>query len=818
MKVSYQWLKALLPKLRRNPSQLAELLTDLGLEVEKVETFTSIPGRLEGVVVGKVLECKPHPNADKLRLTRVDIGTESPVQIVCGAPNVDAGQTVLVATTGTTLYDEEGQPRKIKRVKIRGEVSEGMICSEKELHLGDDEEGIMVLDRHLPPGTPAAQLYDIEEDHIYDIALTPNRSDATGHLGIARDVHARLCIDYPEEAILQPPDVDDTLTVDNNRAPIQVEIRDTHRCKRYSGLYIRGIRVGPSPRWLQNRLRALGMRPINNVVDLTNFILAEYGQPLHAFDADKIRCNTIVVTTLPKGTTFTTLDGIERTLSDEDLMICDAELRPLCIAGVFGGQDSGVTESTTNVFLESAYFDPISVRKTAQRHQLRTEAAQRFEKGADPNCTVDSLRRAAYLLQRIATFEKILPIVDNYPSPIPPARITLTLDYLQRLSGIQWDSTRVREILQALQTTIVAEDDNQFVVEVPTNKADVRRPADLVEEILRIYSYNRIPVPSTIAFSLPKAPADPTKLKSQIASYLIGLGFHEIMGLSLMPEKIIHQAIPAQTRPSLVKIHNTSNVGLNVMRPDLILSGLETVAFNIRHQQRDLKLFEFGKVYTLNASDELPREEEQLSILISGAFRHEHWKERNPLEADFYDIKAVVQSLLQHLQLTEVEAKPLDGATRWSFAIQYTNSQGPVAELGQVHPRYTDAWDIAQPVYGAILYWERIRQHVETHHTLFQSLPKAPYTRRDLAIVVDEQVLYRDIERIIRQTAGKLLRQLQVFDVFRSEKHLGPNKKSYAVKMIFQHQTKTLADAQVDAIIQQIIDRLQRELHAFIRK
>jgi len=778
MKVSYQWLKALLPKLRRSPHQLAEILTDLGLEVEKLEPFHIIPGRLKGVVVGKVLECKPHPNADKLRLTQVDIGAENPVQIVCGAPNVDAGQTVLVATVGTTLYDEEGRPRKIKRVKIRGQVSEGMICSEKELHLGDDEEGIMVLDRELPPGTPAAQLYDIEEDHIFDIALTPNRSDATGHLGIARDVYARLCIDYPEEASLRPPTVDEGLTVDASRSPIQVKIRDTHRCKRYSGLYIRGVRVGPSPKWLQNRLRALGLRPINNIVDLTNFILAEYGQPLHAFDADKIRGNTIVVTTLPKGTSFTTLDGIERTLSEEDLMICDAELRPLCIAGVFGGQDSGVTESTTNVFLESAYFDPISVRKTAQRHQLRTEAAQRFEKGADPNCTVNSLRRAAYLLQQIATFEEIYPIVDNYPSPIAPAHINLPLDYLQRLTGIQWDSNRVRQILQALQMTIVYEDTERFEVAVPTNKADVTRPADLVEEITRIYSYNRIPAPPTIAYALPKATADPTKLKYQIAAYLTGLGFHEIMGLSLMPEKIITQAIPKHIHPQLVKIHNTSNAGLNVMRPDIVLSGLETVAFNIRHQQRDLKLFEFGKVYTLTAPEELPLEEELLSLLIAGDFRAEHWKERNPREADFYDIKAVVEALLRYLQFSEVEAQPLDKSHRWAFAIQYTGPHGTIAELGQVHPQYTKAWDIAQPVYGAILYWDRIRQHTASHHTLFQSLPKAPYTRRDLAIVVDEQVLYRDIERIIRQTAGKLLQQLQLFDVFRSEKHLGPNKKS----------------------------------------
>ncbi len=815
MKVSKNWLEDYLMGVSIEDSKLGEILTDIGLEVEGMECVEKIRGSLEGVKVGKVLTCEQHPNADRLSLTTVDVGGESPLQIVCGAPNVAAGQSVLVATIGTTLYDASGTPWKIKKGKIRGETSEGMICAEDELGLGTSHEGILVLDGTATPGTPASELYSLDRDTVYDVGLTPNRSDATGHIGVAKDVWAFLKVNTPSvEALSLPETIGDLPPADN--IEFQIEIRDLQRCPRYSGLLLKNVKVAPSPDWMQFRLKAIGVRPINNIVDITNYILHEYGQPLHAFDADKIKGRKIIVETKPDNTPFVTLDEVERKLSDEDLMICDGEGTPMCIAGVFGGLDTGVTEATTHIFLESAHFNAKSIRKTSFKHQLRTDAAMRFEKGSDPNITVDALRRAAYLMEMYADAEVVDGFLDNYPKPVAPARILLRYEMVNRLIGAQLKSSEIEDILRAMDMNILPNDDQSVIVEVPTNKSDVLREVDLIEEILRIYGYNKVPIPDTLSYVLSFKDSDKAlSAKRKMGDILTGQGYLEMMGLSLMSSQTAMDTLNVKAE-NLVLIHNTSNTNLDTMRPDLILSGLESVAHNLKRQQRDLKLFEWGRVYRrLDAST--VEEEDLLCILVTGEYRPEHWKTKGDRRSDYYDVQSITRALLKRLGIDSFQEEEMEHL-RWDYGMKYFRGKQLLAEVGCVSKKFISAHHIKQPVFGALLHWENILKASEKVKVIFEEIPKTPTVRRDLAVVMDKGTRYAELQKTIKKAAGKLLTSMTVFDIYESKEHLGEGKISYAIKMIFQDTQRTLRDKDIEKIMNKVIQSLEEKLSVSIRK
>ena len=816
MKVSKNWINEYLNAETISDEHLGEILTDIGLEVEGVEQVEKVKGSLKGVKVGKVLTCQRHPNADRLSLTTVDVGGEAPLQVVCGAPNVDAGQTVLVATPGTVLYSDEGEPFTIKKGKIRGEVSEGMICAEDELGLGSSHDGIMVLEQDYAPGTHAADVFEMEQDTVYEIGLTPNRSDATGHIGVARDVNAYLRTNEGWTDALSMPQKMDTLKT-APKGSFEIEIRDTARCPRYSGLLLRNVKIAPSPDWMQFKLKAIGVRPINNVVDITNYILHEYGQPLHAFDADKVKGNKIIVETKPEGTPFTTLDEVERKLGTEDLMICDGQGTPMCIAGVFGGLDTGVTDQTVHIFLESAQFDAKAIRRTSYKHQLRTDAAMRFEKGSDPNITVEALQRAAFLMRELAGAEVDEVIIDQYPTPVPEKEVVLRYEMANRLIGTVLSADKIQEILLAMDMKIVSSDEVSVTVQVPTNKTDVLREVDLIEEILRIYGYNKVPLPDKLSYVLSFKDADKNLInRRKVGSILTSLGFSEMMGLSLMSSNKVKETLGLDDK-DLILINNTSNTNLDAMRPNLIFSGLESVAHNLNHQQRDLKLYEWGRVYYRNEGGEVV-EKMQLSILMTGDFRPEHWKVQGERKSDFYDTQSVVRALLRRLGIKTFQEEVIDGDEAWEYGMKFFRGPKALAEFGAVSQKLLGGHNIKQPVFGGLLHWENIAPAAAKAKILFERIPKTPAVRRDLAIVIDSHASYAGIERIIRKAAGKLLREVTVFDIYKSEKHLGKGKVSYAIKMVFQDPNKTLRDKDVDKVMGKIIREVEQQLGGHIRK
>ncbi len=814
MKLSFQWLKRYLD-LSYTHEEIAEMLTLIGLEVEGFEVVESIRGGLKGIVVGHVTECDKHPDADRLSLTKVDTGGPQLLQIVCGAANVRKGQKVLVATEGTQLFDKEGKPWVIKRGKIRGQESQGMICAEDELGLGEDHSGIMVLPEDTKIGLEAAEYFQVEDDIVFEVGLTPNRSDATSQLGIARDLLAYLRVHENYQGQLHQPAITGFVTQATD-AHVDVELLDTESCIRYTGITITDVQVGESPDWLKKLLRSLGVKPINNIVDITNFILHELGQPLHAFDADRIAGHKVVVRTLPQGTTFTTLDGVERKLEERDLMICNADSQPLCMAGVYGGLGSGVTTETTQIFIESACFHPKVIRRTSTHHNLRTDAAKVFEKGSDPEVTIFAVQRAAALIAELAGGKISHRMVDAYPSPVQRAEILLRYDKVNSLIGMTIPIETVHAILQAMDMELTPAGEHAVMVKVPTNKSDVLREVDLIEEIIRIYGLNKVPVPanvkSTISYS--NFP-DRHQLKEHIATFLSSIGFHEMMGLSLVESRYFKeiQGIKAE---DFVYINNTSNVHLDIMRPDMLMSGLLSVAHNLNRQQNNLSLFEFGKSYK-RKSDGF-EEESLFTLFLTGKKNDESWLADNKAETSFYDIKFAVMAVLQKIGIPSWQMTELEDDGRFLYGIRIHSGEKTFAVIGETHPDYTQRCGIKTPVYFGQLHFDNLIKLVGKQKKVVTEISRFPSVRRDLALVIDTSVRFQDIEAIARKVEKKWLKHIGLFDVYTKEEHLGKGKKSYAVSFTFENTEKTMQDQEIDQIMQKLMKELEEKIGAVVRK
>jgi len=806
MRISYNWLKQFI-KIDLKSEETSAILTDLGLEVEVVEKYQSIRGGLEGVVVGHVLSCEKHPDADRLKVTKVDLGDGTPVQIVCGAANVAAGQKVPVATIGTKLFDKDGVEFEIKKGKIRGQESHGMICAEDELGLGTSHEGIMILDDKLKPGTPCAKVFNIENDEIFEIGLTPNRADAMSHYGVARDLRASL-LQTNSNIELITPSVS-TFRIDKRTLKIDVDVKDNKLAPRYCGVTISGITVKPSPDWLQNRLKAIGLTPKNNIVDVTNYILHDLGQPLHAFDASKIN-GKIIVKTLATGTKFITLDDVERTLHEEDLMICDQK-GPLCMAGVFGGKNSGVTETTNTIFLESAYFNPVSVRKTAKRHALNTDASFRFERGIDPSITEFALKRAALLIKEITGGEITSDIIDIYPKAIEDFRVFLNFDKTTKLIGQELSKETIKKILASLDIKVTTVSDAGLGLIIPSYRVDVQREIDVIEEILRVYGYNNInftkKLNATVANS---ARTEDYKIQNIIAAQLNGIGFHEMMANSLTTPDYLKLTDMLKEEYNVMMLNPLSN-DLSAMRQSLLFSGLEAVSYNINRRNGDLKLFEFGKTY-----HKLPSgydEPKHLTLFISGDRSEESWTlSRKP--TDFFLFKGYVNSILERLGIYKVQNKPL-ASDVFSEGMAIACGQDTLVEFGTVKKSILKHFDIKQEVFYADFNWNLVLKLLSTK-IKFAELPKYPEVRRDLALLIDETVTFESIYAIARQTEKSLLKDVNLFDVYQG-KNLPEGKKSYAISFTLQDTTKTLTEEQIDKIMSKLQKNIENELGASLR-
>ncbi|MGI4749954.1 MAG: phenylalanine--tRNA ligase subunit beta [Janthinobacterium lividum] len=798
MKISYNWLKQYI-SITQNPEEISQILTGIGLEVESLEKVLAIPGGLEGLLIGYVKECVQHPNADRLRVTKVDVGGEE-LQIVCGAANVAAGQKVVVATVGTTVYPTAGEPFKINKSKIRGEVSEGMICAEDEIGLGTDHAGIMVLEEPAQIGLSAKQYFKLEDDYLFEIGLTPNRADAASHLGTARDIAAFL----KTQIIL--PDVA-SFSIQNSALPIAVEVLNENACPRYSSLTISGIEVKESPDWLKQKLNVIGLRPINNVVDATNYVLHSLGQPMHAFDADTIKGNKVIVKTCAEGTIFKTLDGVERKLSADDLMICDAE-EPMTIAGVFGGINSGVTNQTKNIFLESAYFDAVSVRKTAKRHGLKTDASFRYERGTDPNITVFALKYAALLIQELAGGMVSSKISDFYPKPVASFIVQISYKHVNRLIGKIISSEEIKSILTALDINITAETADGLSLEVPPYRVDVTREVDVIEEILRIYGYNNIEIPTQIRASLNNATKpDKDAVQNTLANLLTANGFNEILANSLTKSSYADQPETA------VKILNPLSNDLDVMRQTLLFSGLEVINYNQNRQYPNLKLYEFGKIY-----HQYPgkfEEQHRLSIFLSGSDQPEQWNQKEE-QVNFYQLKAVVDTLLQKAGIKDFVVEDAESAAL-HFGLMYKINNKNLVVLGAVTKQALKKADVNQAVFYADFDFDLLLKHIGKNKIVYQEVSKFPIVKRDLSLLIDERITFNQLKQIAFKAERKLIKEVNVFDVYKGNK-LPEGKKSYALSFILQDEEKTLTDKAIDTAMQKVIFNLQKEAGAEVRK
>jgi len=806
MKISYNWLKQFI-KIDLKSEETAAILTDLGLEVEVVEKYQSVRGGLEGVIVGHVLSCEKHPDADRLSITKVDLGDGNPVQIVCGASNVAAGQKVPVATIGTKLFDKDGNEFEIKKGKIRGQESHGMICAEDELGLGTSHDGIMVLDEKLKPGTPCAKVFNIENDEIFEIGLTPNRADAMSHMGVARDLRASL-LQKNSNIELITPSVS-TFRIDKRVLKIDVDVKDSKLAPRYCGVTISGITVKESPEWLKNRLKAIGLTPKNNIVDVTNYILHELGQPLHAFDASKIN-GKIIVKTVTAGTKFVTLDDVERTLHEEDLMICD-EKGPLCMAGVFGGKNSGVTDTTNSIFLESAYFNPVSIRKTAKRHSLSTDASFRFERGIDPNNTEFALKRAALLIKEVAGGEITSDIIDIYPKKIEDFPVFLSFEKTTKLIGQELPKETIKKILASLDIKVTTVSDAGLGLIIPSYRVDVQREIDVIEEILRVYGYNNInftkKLNATVANS---ARTEDYKVQNIIASLLNANGFHEMMANSLTTPEYIGLSEMLKEEYNVSMLNPLSN-DLSSMRQSLLFSGLEAVSYNINRKNGDLKLFEFGKTY-----HKLPSgydEPKHLTLFTSGNRSEENWRNTQK-PSDFFLFKGYVNAILERLGIQKIQNKPVSSDI-FAEGIAIASGNDTLVEFGTVKKSILKHFDIKQEVFYADFNWNLILKLIGSK-IKFTDIPKYPEVRRDLALLVDENVTFDSIYTIARQTEKSLLKEVNLFDVYQG-KNLPEGKKSYAVSFILQDISKTLTDEQIDKIVSKLQKNLENEVGASLR-
>ncbi|MBF7091643.1 phenylalanine--tRNA ligase subunit beta [Flavobacterium sp. ALJ2] len=807
MKISYNWLKQFI-KIDWKSDETSALLTDLGLEVEVVEKYQSIKGGLEGIVVGHVLTCVQHPDADRLKITTVDLGLEHPLQIVCGAANVAAGQKVPVATIGTVLYDKDGEPFIIKKGKIRGQESYGMICAEDELGLGTSHDGIMVLDEALVPGTPASEVFNIENDEVFEIGLTPNRADAMSHLGTARDLRAGL-LQRGQNVELITPSVSN-FRVDMRTLKIDVNVEEPSLAPRYCGVTISGITISESPNWLQNRLKAIGITPKNNIVDITNYVLHELGQPLHAFDASKIN-GKIIVKTLPEGTKFVTLDDVERTLHQEDLMICD-EKGPLCIAGVFGGKRSGITESTTSIFLESAYFNPVSVRKSAKRHQLSTDASFRFERGIDPSITAYALKRAALLIKEIAGGEITSDIVEIYQKKIDDFSVFLNFCNVSKIIGQEIPKDTIKKILVSLDIKVNSVSEAGLGLTIPAYRVDVQREIDVIEEILRVYGYNNINFSKKFNATVSNSPrTEDYKVQNSIAAQLNSQGYHEMMANSLTTAAYANLSSLLKEEHNVIILNPLSN-DLSVMRQSLLFSGLEAIAYNINRKNSDLKLFEFGKSYHkfLNGYEE----HKHLTLFITGNRNKETWTNNGQQSTDFFLLKGYVNGVLSRLGINKINNIPTQSDV-FSEGAAIGYGHDTLVEMGVVKKTILKHFGIKQEIFYADFNWDLILKIV-TGKIKYTEIPKYPEVRRDLALLIDKNITYDSIYNLAKQTEKTLLKDVNLFDVYEG-KNLPEGKKSYALSFTIQDNTKTLTDAQIDKIMSKLQQSFENELGASLR-
>ena len=819
MNISYKWLKEYVD-FDLTAQQVCDALTSTGLEVDALEEVQSIKGGLKGLYVGKVLTCEAHPNSDHLHVTTVDLGKGEPSQIVCGAPNVAAGQKVIVADLGCVLYDGDKE-FVIKKSKLRGVESNGMICAEDEIGIGNDHSGIIVLPDDAVVGTPAAEYYHLESDWLIEVDITANRADGLSHWGVARDLYAWLLSnDYETE--MHRPDCS-KFKVDNHDLPIEVVIENQEACKRYACVSITGCEVKESPDWLKNKLTTIGLRPINNIVDITNYIMMAYGQPLHCFDADMVKGHKIVVKTMPEGTPFQTLDGVEHKLSDRDLAICNAE-DPMCIAGVFGGKGSGTYETTKNVVLESAYFHPTWIRKSARRHGLSTDASFRFERGIDPNGTIYALQQAAILCQELAGGKVSMDIVDVYPKPIKNAVVELKYDYVNRLIGKNLSSGVIKYICRALDMEVKFENEQGLTLEIPAYRVDVQRPCDVVEDILRIYGYNNVEIPTQLKSSLViKGDEDRKhKLANLISEQLVGEGFNEILNNSLT--KAAYYEDEQNANPALVRIMNPLSSDLNVMRQTLLFGGLESIQHNVNRKRQNLRFFEFGNIYTFDPekkNDDDPmqayKEQYHAALWVTGKRVEGSWAHQNE-DSTFYELSAYVENILRRIGVKPgMTVRKKSENCIFSSGLTIENRGGKkLVEMGIIAKKLQKQFGLDNPVYYAEMNWTALMKVIKKNEVLYTEISKFPAVSRDLALLVDNSVEFAQIEQIARQTEKKFLKKVELFDVYEGDK-LPAGKKSYAVNFILQDEEKTMGDKQIDAIMQKLIANIKKQLNAELR-
>ncbi len=808
MTISYNWLKQFI-NLPWDAEKTGELLTDLGLEIEGIEDFTSVKGGLEGVVVGHVLECAQHTNADRLKVTKVDVGSGEILQIVCGAPNVAVGQKVPVATVGTTLYDAEGKPWQIKEGKIRGELSEGMICAEDELGLGKSHDGIMVLEAELKPGTTLAKVLEIENDKIFEIGLTPNRADAMSHWGVARDLKAGL-LHQGISTKLNTPSTS-SFRVDNRTLKIDIKVNDSTLAPRYCGITISNLKVGPSPTWLQNRLKSIGLSPINNIVDVSNYVLHELGQPLHAFDAAKISGNTVNVKTLPSGTKFTTLDGIVRELHEEDLMICDAE-KPMCIAGVFGGINSGVSEETTSIFLESAYFNPVSIRKTAKRHSLSTDASFRFERGIDPNITDYALRHAAILIVQVAGGQITSDLEEIYPKRIEDHQVFLNFEKADKLIGEEIPKETIKDILTSLEMKITNITETGLGMTIPAYRNDVTRDVDVIEDILRVYGYNNVKFTQKLNASIsPILPGEDYEVQNKIALQLTGLGFNEMLNNSLTSPKYSELSETIKESYNVTMLNPLSH-DLSVMRQSMLFSGLEAIEYNSNRKNSDLKLFEFGKTYHNFLSGR--SETKHLSLLITGLKAEGNWAIPDT-KSNFFFGKGTVAVLMERLGLDNYSEETTESDI-FSEGIAFKRNKVTIVEFGIVNKKITKELDVDAEVFYADFNWDAVLKQISTKNFKLKPIAKFQAAQRDFALLLDNSVKFGDLRQAALQTEKNLLKSVTLFDVYKG-KNLPEGKKSYALSFTIQDEEKTLTDKQIDKIMSKLQQKFENDFGAVLR-
>jgi phenylalanyl-tRNA synthetase beta chain len=818
MKISYNWIKEYL-KIDLEPEKIAKILTGIGLEIEDSYEWVSVKGGLEGIVIGEVLTCEKHPDADKLSVTTVNIGAQEPLHIVCGAPNVAAGQKVAVATLGTKLYNGN-ESFEIKKAKIRGIISEGMICAEDEIGLGNSHDGIMILDKNTQPGTAASSYFNIKKDYIFEIGLTPNRIDSGSHFGVARDLAAYLNVNGGINTRAIQPKIDG-FRYGNGEKTFDVIVENGIDCPRYSAIIINDVKISESPEWLKNRLKSVGLNPINNVVDITNFVQLEIGQPLHSFDADKIDGKKVIIRNLPDKSKFVTLDGVERSLSSRDLIICNIN-EGMCIAGVFGGIKSGITNDTKNIFLESAYFNPVSIRKTSKRHGLKTDASFRFERGTDPNITTWALKRATMLISELAGGKISSNMVDIYPSVIQNATVSISYKNVDRLIGKHIEEQTIKKILHLLDIEILKEDSGNLLLSIPTYRVDVKGEADVIEEILRIYDYNNIEIGNHINSTLSyQEKPNKEKVVNTISDMLSTSGFSEIMCNSLNPSVWYEQNIDFDNE-KLVLLANPLSSDLNAMRQSLLFGGLSSIIWNINRQNLDLKFYEFGNCYFLNNKKQKDHvvsdftEKMSLDLFITGNTGRQSWNSKTQIN-DFFNIKSYIEMILSRVGVRPESMSNGESDKKYfSESLTYSIYKDVIAETGRLSKNFLSKFDIVQDVYYGHIEWDLLLKCIDKKPVSFVELPKFPSSRRDLALLLDKSVKFSQIRDIAFRTEKNILKEVTLFDVYESDS-LGENKKSYAVSFILRDDDKTLTDKNIDKVMNNLINIFRKEINAVIR-